>query len=262
MLCAIVCPSDAFHEHIEPEGQINLEEFPTIGKFYKINEDKCVEDLNNEICQLCLKVRDRNSVKEYYRIEKECPTQCFHIDSPIEGEVIIKKNMLWKCDPQGCKACVNLCPTESFFIPESAEDVIKYGKIACNEDACFYCGACENSCPDDLIVVERKNIVIEDPKKQGNYSWIKGWVKNIKEILRKSLIEGKEQFSIPIIEKEIEKVKEKIIEAIPQLSEEDRRKLNELNEKIQTLLKSKKIRYWIKDKKVDKILKELRKQLQ
>ena len=79
--------------------------------------------------------------------------------------------------------------------------------------------------------------------------------------MRKRLIEGKEQLSIPIIEKEIEKVKEKIIEAIPQLSEEDRRKLNELNEKIQTLLKSKKIRYWIKDKKVDKILKELRKQL-
>ena len=58
-----------------------------------------------------------------------------------------------------------------------------------------------------------------------------------------------------------QKVREKILEEVPQLSDEDRKKLNELNEKIQTLLKSKKIRYWIKDRKVDKISKELRKQL-
>ena len=261
MLCVIVCPNDAFHENFEPEGQIDLDDFPTIGKFYKIDEDKCVEDLNDEICQLCLKVRDRNNIKEYHRIEKECPTLCFHIDSPIDGEVIIKKNMLWKCDPQGCKACINLCPVESFFIPESAEDVMKYGKIACNEEACFYCGACENSCPDDLIVVERKNIVIEDPKKQGNYPWIKGWVNGIKEILRKMLIEGKEQISIPIIEREVEKVKERIIEKVPQLSDNDRKKLKELNDKVQKLLKSKKVRYWIKDGKVEKVASELKKHL-
>ena len=262
MLCAIVCPNDAFHESIEPEGHINLDEFPSIGKFFKIEETKCIEDPKNEICQLCLKVRERNNVEEYQKIETECPTQCFHIASPIEGEVIIKKNMLWKCDPQGCKACVNICPTESFFIPETAEDVMKYGKIACDEDACFYCGACENSCPDDLIIVDRKNITIIDPKKEGHYPWIKGWVKNIKEILRKRLITGEKQpIDIPLIEQEVEKVKERILEEVPQLSDEDRKKLNELNEKIQTLLKSNKVRYWIKDKKTDKVAAELKKQL-
>ncbi len=261
MLCAVVCPNDAFHENFEPEGQIDLDEFPALGKFYKIDKAKCIKDLNDKICQLCLKVRDRNNIKDYFKIQKECPTQCFHIKSPIEGEVILKKNMLHKCDPQGCKACVNICPTESFFIPESAEDVVKYGKIACNEDICFYCGACENSCPDDLIIVKRKEIEILDPKLQGNYPWIKGWIKGIKAILRLRLIEGKEQINIPLIEQEVEKVKEKIIEEIPQLSDGDRKKLNELNDKIQTMLKSKKIRYWIKDRKVDKISKELRKHL-
>ncbi len=259
MLCAIVCPNDAFHEFIEPEGQINLEEYPSIGKFYKIDMDKCNEDKNNEICQLCLKVRDRNNVRDYYKLQKECPTQCFHIDSPIEGGVIIKKNMLYKCDPQGCKACVVFCPTESFFIPESAEDVKKYGKIACNEDDCFYCGACVNSCPDDLIIVERKNLEIFNPKKEGQFPWIKGWIKSLKEILRKRLISGKEPINIPIIEEEIKKVKEKIEEEIPQLSKEDREKLQELNEKIQEFLKSKKIRYWIKDGKSKKVSSELKK---
>ena len=261
MLCAVVCPNDAFRESIKPEKQINLDEFPSIGKFYKIEQDKCIEDQKNEICQLCLSVRERNQVKDYFKIQKECPTQCFFIDSPIDGEVIIKKNKLHKCDPTGCKACVNICPTESFFIPESAEDVKKYGKIACNEDACFYCGACENSCPDDLIVVERKDIIINDSKKQGNYPWIKGWINGIKDILRQRLILGKEANEIPLIEREVEALKEKIEEEIPQLSEADRKKLNELNEKIQTLLKSSKVRYWMKDKKINNITKELKKNI-
>ncbi|MFW9818782.1 MAG: 4Fe-4S dicluster domain-containing protein [Candidatus Thorarchaeota archaeon] len=259
MLCAIVCPNDAFHENITPEEQINLDEFPSIGKFFKINMKECIENSENEICQLCLTVRDRNNIKDFFKIQKECPTQCFSIDSPIRGDVIIKKNMLHKCDPQGCKACVNICPTESFFIPESAEDVIKYGKIACNEDECFYCGACENSCPDELIIVDRKNVIIENPKKEGNYPWIQGWIKNIKEIIRKALVQGKNQLLIPIIEEEVKRVKEKIEESVPQLSKEDREKLNKMNEKIQLFLKSPKIRYWIKDKKTKKITNELNK---
>lgn len=39
ILRAIVCPNNAFHENIKPEGQIDLNEFPTIGKFYKIDMD-------------------------------------------------------------------------------------------------------------------------------------------------------------------------------------------------------------------------------
>ena len=261
LLCVIVCPTDAFHENIEPEGYLSLDEYPSLDKFYRIDYDKCIEDKNNEICQLCLNVRERNQIKEYYKIAKECPTQCFFIDSPIDGEVIIKRSMLHKCDPQGCKACVNICPVESFFIPESAEDVLKYGKIACNEEQCFYCGACENSCPDDLIKVKRKEIKILDPKKRGNYPWIEGWVKHLKLILREALLEGKEQITIPTIEEHIEKVtKEESID-VPQLSKEDKKQFNLLNEKVQELLKSSKIRYWIKDKKIDKVRKELKKSL-
>ncbi|MBD3339214.1 MAG: 4Fe-4S dicluster domain-containing protein, partial [Candidatus Lokiarchaeota archaeon] len=178
MLCAVVCPNDAFHENIKPDGKIDLKEFPSIGKFYEIDEGKCVEDESNEICKLCVKARERHHVKDYYQIQKKCPTECFRIRSPIDGEVVIRKGMLWKCDPQGCKACVNICPVESFFIPETAEDVMKYGKIACDEDQCFYCGACENSCPDDLIEVERRDIEILEPLKKGNYPWIEGWIKH------------------------------------------------------------------------------------
>lgn len=262
MLCAVVCPNDAFHEHVKPEGKFDLDEFPSIGKFYKIDMEKCSEDPNNQICQLCKDVRQRHHVEEYHKIQKDCPEKCFKIDSPIEGVVKIKKPMLWKCDPQGCKACVNICPVESFFIPERAEDVKKYGKIACDEDSCFYCGACENSCPDELIIVDRENIEIKDPKKKGAYPWIEGWVKNIKNILRKGIIHGKKPVDIPKIEEDVQKITEEVEEEVPQLSEEEKQKLNALNEKVQEFLRSKKIRYWIKDKKTEKISKELKKVLE
>ena len=202
-------------------------------------------------------IRERNNIEEYYKIEKECPLKCFHIDSPIEGEVIIKKNMLHKCSPENCKACINICPTKAFFIPESAEDVNKYGKIACNEDKCVYCGACENACPEILIKVNIHNIQINEPKKQGDYPWIEGWIKRLKYIIKEKLIDRKSQVNIPIIKEEVKEIKKEIEETIPQLSKEDKTKLNEINEKIQNFLSSSKIRYWIKDKKIDKITNEL-----
>ena len=261
MLCAIVCPNDAFHENIKPQGKIDMDQYPHIGQFYEIDEEKCEYDESNEICQFCVNSRERNNVKAYYKIQEECPTKCFKIKSPIVGEVVLKEHMLYKCDPTGCKACVNICPVESFFIPQTAEDVKKYGKIACNEDDCCYCGACLNSCPDDLIIVNRTDIKIEDPKKPGYFPWIEGWIKYIKEIIRKRIVEGKRNIEIPLIEQEVEKQVQEVEEKIPQLSEEDKQKLNEINEKIQTLLKSKKIRYWIKDGKSDKVAAELDKLL-
>lgn len=261
MLCAIVCPNDAFHEHIQPEGKIDMNQFPRLGKFYKIDEKKCIEEESNEICQLCVNSRERNNVKAYHKIQQECPTQCFQIESPISGEVILKEHMLYKCDPSGCKACVNICPVESFFIPQTAEDVKKYGKIACNEDECFYCGACVNSCPDDLIIVDRKSVEILDPKTPGNYPWIEAWTKHIKEIIRERIIKGKPPIHIPLLEEKIEKEVKKVEEKIPQISEEEKKQLREINNKIQELLKNKKVRYWIKDGKADKVAAELDKAL-
>jgi hypothetical protein len=118
---------------------------------------------------------------------------------------------------------------------------------------------CENSCPDDLILVKRKDVEINDPKKKGTYPWVKGWINSIEEILRKRLITGKEQKQIPIIEEEIKILTKKIEEKIPQLSKDDRKKFTELNDKVQSFLKSSKIRYWIKDQKSEKVRKELSK---
>lgn len=261
MLCAVVCPNDAFHENIKPEGEIDLDEYPSIQKFYEIDMEKCIEDDYNEICKLCLKSRERHHIKDYFIIQKECPNQCFKINSPIEGEVKLKKHMLWKCTPENCKACINICPVDSFFIPETAEEVKKYGKIACNEDECFYCGACENSCPDDLIFVQRNEINLKDPEILGNFPWVKAWIKYITEIIERRLIEEKKPVKIPEVEKEIERLKEEIEETVPQLSQKEKEELNRLNQKIKEFFRLKRIRYWIKDGKSEKVRDELKKLL-
>ncbi|MEJ2276982.1 MAG: 4Fe-4S dicluster domain-containing protein [Candidatus Lokiarchaeota archaeon] len=247
-LCKIVCPVDAIELGPIPEIAQNIldESNPKL----LIDHEKCC------YCMLCAVVCPKVNHGKF-----DYPYGSFSIIGTYNRTSYFKKSMLWRCDPQGCKACVNICPVESFFIPETAEEVKKYGKIACNEDECFYCGACENSCPDELIIVQRHKINLKDPEKEGNFPWVKAWAKYIKEIIEKRLIEGKEPIKIPIIEEEIEKIKEEIEEKVPQLSEKDKQKLATLNNKVQEFLHSKKIRYWIKDGKSDKIKSELKKYL-
>ena len=84
-------------------------------------------------------------------------------------------------------------------------------------------------------------------------------MKNVLLFLKYLIIAGKQQVKIPIIEEEVLKLTEKIEEDVPQLSKEDKKKLAELNEKVQSFLRSSKIRYWIKDKKTEKVRKELKK---
>ncbi|MCK4281632.1 MAG: 4Fe-4S dicluster domain-containing protein [Candidatus Lokiarchaeota archaeon] len=261
MLCPVVCINDVYETTIKPEEQLILSQYPKLKPFFKIDLKKCIKDIKNEICNLCLKVQDGNYIKDFLKIQKECPTKCFKIESPIKGEVIIKQNMLHRCDPTGCKACVNICPTESFFIPETAEDVKKYGKIAVKEDDCIYCGACQNSCPEDLIIVKRFDIEIEDPKVKENFPWIQGWRKNIKRILREKLLDKKEQIQIPLPEEELTIPSEEdySLEKIPQLSEADKKIFQKLNNRIKSLLSKSKIRYWIENTKIEKIKQELKK---
>jgi len=84
-------------------------------------------------------------------------------------------------------------------------------------------------------------------------------LKNVLLFLKYLIIASKQQVKIPIIEEEVLKLTEKIEEDVPQLSKEDKKKLAELNEKVQSFLRSSKIRYWIKDKKTEKVRKELKK---
>ncbi len=200
-LCEDLCPNDA----IEVEGKRIAERLPEIAEVV-IEEEKCI------FCGRCAKA---------------CPYDGVKVEKPIEGKVIVYEGLLKsKCDPIGCKACVQICPTEAWRIEE--------GKVAVDDEICIFCGACENACHVNLITVERRSINVET----NETPWTKGWLKAVDRILKETPAEIEE-----FAEFEVRKEESKIIEAggKPEIDEKLLRKLVEVEER----LKSPKFRRYV-----------------
>ena len=189
-MCVKTCINNVYKIIDEKNEEVDLSEFPKLSQMWKWDQNNCKFDQNNSICKLCEKIREPLNIikgihfaKDLKKVIDKCPTKSMNFKSPFKGKVILLKNQLHKCDPNGCKACVNICPTNSFFIPQSAEEIEKFGKIACNEETCMYCGACENSCPEKLIIVKREYIDLQVPEKSINKPWITRWLNQYNKLL-------------------------------------------------------------------------------
>ncbi|MFX0107215.1 MAG: 4Fe-4S binding protein [Candidatus Hodarchaeota archaeon] len=131
-LCANICPDDAIEVVCKSSTSRAINE-PTISGQLHHNNETCVK------CGLCAIV---------------CPYEALEVSKPFSGEVIIKK--LEKCDPTGCNNCFNICPVKAIYPTGTAE------KIAIADDHCIYCGACEHSCPYDVLEVKREGYHVEE----------------------------------------------------------------------------------------------------
>jgi 4Fe-4S ferredoxin len=189
-MCVSVCINSVYEIADELGQPIQNPIFPTLPQMWKYDKNTCKKNAKNEICNLCEQVvrdptsvkRGRHHAKDLIEVINQCPSSSMSFESPFDGEVLILKEQLYKCDPNGCMACINICPTKSFFIPQTAEEVSKYGKIACNEDTCMYCGACENACPEEIIIVSRKKVELVIPEESGNKPWINRWKKQFDDL--------------------------------------------------------------------------------
>ncbi|MHC1566390.1 MAG: 4Fe-4S binding protein [Candidatus Syntropharchaeia archaeon] len=155
-LCEYICPENAIH--VEGSDEIEEEKIPKIEGVIRIGED-CNR------CGWCSQI---------------CPYDAIEVKKPFEGEIRIKDINLKKCDPHGCHACINICPSNAWYIPSEG------GKIAVEEKFCIFCGACVHSCRFDVMEVKRKEVnhteVIDSP-------WKKQWEEAI------SIIKGKNKKS-------------------------------------------------------------------
>lgn len=130
-ICEDLCPEDAIKvkgEKIKAEVEVKIE------GHLEIKDEKCVR------CGWCSYV---------------CPYDAVEVKKPFKGEIRIKEENLKECDPLGCKACINICKANAWYIP-------KEGKIAVSDELCIFCGACVNACPHDVIEV-RRNYVNHTP---------------------------------------------------------------------------------------------------
>ncbi len=249
MLCKDFCDAIEIDEG-EPEPS---RPFP--GKNLRINEKKC------DYCGLCekicptevFKIICNSEVKRTIKdpkiegkaiIDKEkciacgwcvlCPTKAIKLDKFFEGE--IKLQNLDKCDPLGCKACIKICPSNSWYLPKDPKE-----KIAVNKDLCLYCGSCEESCCYDCIKVNRTKINYVG--KDFTQPWIETWKAAFQSLIGEE-IPAKKVKAIPVKIEEIEKIiKER--KEIPIVPEEIQSEYLKRLVKIRNLLNKVNVRYWL-----------------
>lgn len=143
-LCAKICPDEAIEVECTKSTPRTIGEIEITGQLHHDNET-CVK------CGLCGIV---------------CPFEALTVTKPFSGEVIV--NNLEKCDPTGCNNCFNICPTKSIYPTGTAE------KLAVYDDNCIYCGACEHSCPYDVLKVKREGYNIEELERARKWEKARG----------------------------------------------------------------------------------------
>ncbi len=130
-LCQDICPDDAIEVKCTKSSARKIKQPTITGKLIH-NDETCIK------CGLCATV---------------CPYEALKVEKPFTGEVKIVK--LEKCDPTGCNNCFNICPVDAIY-PTGTKD-----KIAIL-DHCVYCGACEHSCPYDVLEVQRDSYLLNE----------------------------------------------------------------------------------------------------
>lgn len=127
VLCQDICPEEAILVKGERRG-----EAPVPEGHLRVDEQKCTR------CTWC---------------QVLCPYEAVDIKKPFAGEIKLKSANISACDPQGCHACFNICPSKLWYVPQDSD-----AKIAIMESYCTYCGACVNACPKDVMEVLRTDV--------------------------------------------------------------------------------------------------------
>ncbi len=168
-LCTVLCPEEAITVEGEP---LDLkEELKFEGKI-EINKDLCIG------CGRCALV---------------CPYEAVDIKKPFEGEIRLIEKKMVKCDPLGCQACFNICPTKCWYVDER-------GKAAPVKEQCIFCGACAKACPISAIEVKRTGVSTTEVKEAP---WAEEWKEAISTIVsgERKLPDVSKAVSPPAIER-------------------------------------------------------------
>jgi len=196
-LCAVICPAAAITIEVNPRSKIDLTDFPGVGLWFEVDPKKCKKGVDAKICKACGDALKENSVKEIQPIIEKCPTGALKFRTPFEGEVLLYTPQLHRCDLSNCKVCFTLCPSKAIFVPQKADDALKLGKIAVDQEKCILCGACE-ACPEHLFKVIRRRVEIDQKGKL--FSWSKAWIDIINDLIesrRKQLSAQQRPISMP-----------------------------------------------------------------
>ncbi|RLF15915.1 MAG: hypothetical protein DRJ97_02645 [Thermoprotei archaeon] len=201
-LCEKICPVDAIKVECF-KAPPRVVEGPKVDGSIKIDEDLCV------YCGLCAAM---------------CPVKALSCEKPFKGEVVMVRPE--KCDPSGCKNCINICPTRAVFVSKARGP----DKVKAAEEACIFCGACEEACPVEALSVRRREVRVqggEEPWEAGYGDLFKRLIEGYrppKEVYARKVTVPVEEYvpppprPIPPIPPGFSKVKERVEAALKALS--------------------------------------------
>ncbi len=258
-LCAAICPTAALTISVHPEGKIDLKDFPGIGLWYEIDKKKCEKGADPETCRACADAVKENSVKAIQPLLEKCPKSALKLRSPFEGEVRLYRAQLHRCDLSNCKACITLCPSKAISVPQKADEILKLGKIAVDEDKCILCGACE-ACPEHLFQVIREGVEIN--QKGKIYSWTKSWTNILNELIaiKQKTLKPQEK-SLPVQQESPAKSISGPSRKPAPLTPSQVKSNLAIAAKANALLNQAKVRRWMEQGETDKIKAEIQKTL-
>ena len=132
-ICKRICPENAIKQICStcmvsdeiPKPEITGETF--------ISEESCVN------CSWCSEI---------------CPVDAITITKPFEGTLELVESDEKVCKGDSCHACLDVCPCNAVEIVD--------GKSVTNLDCCNLCGACVTACPQDIRVVSRTAMKLEN----------------------------------------------------------------------------------------------------
>lgn len=151
-LCEFICPEEA----IKVEGERIDFELPKKIAEISIDQKLC------SYCGYCQNI---------------CPYGAIRTVKPMEGKLKFYGGRASKCDPLGCMACVNICKfNHVWYISEG---------LHFNEDYCIHCGACQNSCPYDIIDVKRSCYYAKELR---HAPWKEAWNEALERVINKEKV--------------------------------------------------------------------------
>ena len=208
-LCVELCPEEAIKVEKKKGAKVEVET-PILKGHLKVDDDLCTR------CGWCSAV---------------CPYDAIEVERPFESEVKLLTGPLLKCDPIGCHACFNVCPSNCFYVKEGG--VIRIGV---NDEFCIGCGACVNACPLRGIEVYRKESRVKTY--QMDAPWRRQWEDAISSLLSNSRKRFNLEKTMPKIDL---KAKFELVEEV-QPPEKDLNGIKEIMSKLERVIRTPKER--------------------
>ena len=134
-VCKRVCPEKAIKQVCSTCMYAEDIEVPEVTGKAMILDDSCVN------CSWCSEI---------------CPVDAITVVKPFEGTLELVENESEEkiCKGDSCHACQDVCPCNAVSIVD--------GKSVTNLDFCNLCGACVTACPQDLRVLSRTDMKLNN----------------------------------------------------------------------------------------------------